>query len=108
MLLNTPIVQTATVAGIYAMTATVYIPSTSSIGILIGATLNTLTPIKARNKWVTIRSRAYFNVGDVIQPTLSMIGISGDIFYVGEISVCAGNTAVYIPNATTSAVTASF
>lgn len=101
--------QTVPTTGIYTLSAVVYIPSASSGGLFLGATLNSVTYINARDKWITVRSRVYLNVGEKIIPTFAMTyGSSGDVFYVGEISVCDGNTSVYIPNNTYGSVNASF
>lgn len=108
MLLYTPNAQTAPVSGVYALTATVYIPSTSSTFLKIGPTLGVLTNIYARDKWLTVRSRVYLNSGELIQPCFQMDGVSGDKFYVGEISVCDGNCSAYIENDTYGAVSAAF
>jgi|SRR5665647_140916 len=108
MLLATANGQAVTAAGVVTLTALVYIPSASSTYVSVGVGLNCTTTLIARDKWITIRSRMWMNIGDKILPTLQMLGVSGDIFYVGEISVCDGNTSVYIPNNTYNAVSASF
>ena len=100
--------QLAPQSGVYTLSATVYIPSFSSAGVFVGATLNAGTYIDARNAWLTVRSRVYLNEGEKILPTFNMAGVLGDVCYVGEISVCQGNTSVYIPNNTYNKVSASF
>ena len=56
-------------------------------------------------KWVTVRSRVRLTKDEMITPCFTMDnGVTGDVFYVGEISVCDGNNAIYIENNTANPV----
>jgi hypothetical protein len=107
MYLNPPNAQTAPSTGVYTLTATVYVPASSSADLGIGVFLVTNTVIYARDRWITVRSRAYLNQGAEIIPTFQLYGNVGDTCYVGEISVCDGNVSAYVPNETTSLVSKS-
>jgi hypothetical protein len=100
--------QAVPTTGVYTLTAAVYIPSATSTDLYVGATQAANTKVSARNKWLTVRSRVWLNEGEKIIPTFELAGVTGDIFYVGEISVCDGNTAVYIANNTFCSVSDSF
>lgn len=87
----------AETAGVYTAGFMLYIPSSSSVGVLVGASLGANYEVTIRDIWTYVRVRGYFNVGDPLVPTVRMLGGIGDYFMVGEVCVCAGQAAAFSP-----------
>lgn len=89
---TTNIVDTA---GVYTMSAMVFVPYAGNYNLTVGASLNALSEVHHNGRWQYVRVRCYFNVGDYLIPTFQMLGDGGEVFYVGEISVSKGENSVY-------------
>lgn len=107
LILSTPNCQSIPIAGVYTLSAMVYVPDSTSTNLNVGAYLLAKTEVNARGKWIYVRSRKWFDVGDKIQPTFELNGVIGDIFYIGEVSVCVGDNSIFIKNYGVTPITAS-
>ena len=83
------------VAGVYTLSAMVYVPTSSSAELRLAPSLNTLYSVARSDRWRYVRVREWFDVGNYLVPTFQMLGAVGDVFYVGEISVCQGENSAY-------------
>lgn len=101
LLNNSPLVsQTVEKSGVYTFVATVFIPTGIRGDVKVGPSLGHGMSVYPRDKWVVVRVRGYFNVGDLIVPTVNIVdGVTnGDTVYIGEMNVCKGNTAIFFEN----------